>query len=390
MGAAAGFVAGASARMKLVLDTKPDSGYRDELARRYHFPSQYKRIVDEAVGDWVVFRRPRAGGGHMGYIGVGQVESVEPDPETPGHHYAVITNFLAFDEVVPWNDGGRHFEAQLRDLEDKSFIGRSLRGRSARPLAEEDFAAIVGRGLSDTLARANARRFGLTPAETDEATRALLAAPPPEQERRIARSGQPENSRGELPAAGGRGLRLPMRGDAAPDHQRRRTRRGPGGACLGGAARRARHRAERDRPILNKHILWLTAVQPLRVANLYFNQGLLYWSKALESLAGEIPDDERSTLRFDTDSLSWLVIFFSNDIPNFQIAFGARRKSQFLEPVLTPWSAMAPRDMTGRLSRKIVFLRHRQLRHREGFNFRDLGARFSARSEEARANSAAT
>lgn len=171
--------------MKLVLDTKPDSGYRDELAQRYHFPSQYKQIVDKALGDWVVFRRPRAGGGHMGYIGVGQVKRVEPDPETPGHHYAIITNFLDFDEVVPWNDGGRYFETPLRALEDKTFIGRSLRGRSARPLAEEDFAAIVGRGLSDTLAPANARRFGVTPAETDEATRALLAAPAPEQERRI-------------------------------------------------------------------------------------------------------------------------------------------------------------------------------------------------------------
>lgn len=81
--------------MKLVLDTKHDAGYRDELARRYPFPSQYKRVIDEAVGDWVVFRRPRADGGHMGYIGVGQVERVEPDPETPGRHYAVITNFLA-------------------------------------------------------------------------------------------------------------------------------------------------------------------------------------------------------------------------------------------------------------------------------------------------------
>ena len=65
-------------------------------------------------------------------------------------------------------------------------IGRSLRGRSARPLLEEDFAAIVGRGLSETLEPGNARRFGLTPAEIDEATRVLLTAPATEQERRIA------------------------------------------------------------------------------------------------------------------------------------------------------------------------------------------------------------
>jgi hypothetical protein len=45
---------------------------------------------------------------------VGQVELVEPDPETPGHDYAVITNFLAFDEVVPWKDGGRQFPSSAR------------------------------------------------------------------------------------------------------------------------------------------------------------------------------------------------------------------------------------------------------------------------------------
>jgi putative restriction endonuclease len=171
--------------MKLVLDMKPNSGYRDDLARRYHFPSRYKLIIDEAIGDWVVFRRPRAGGGHMGYIGVGQVEHVEPDPETPGHHYAGIKNFLAFDEVVPWKADGRYLETPLRDLEDKRFIGRLLRGRSARPLAEKDFAAIVGHGLSETLAPANARRLGLTAAEIDEETRDLLDAPASEQERRI-------------------------------------------------------------------------------------------------------------------------------------------------------------------------------------------------------------
>jgi putative restriction endonuclease len=96
--------------MKIVLDTKPESGYRDEPARRYHFPSKYKRVIDEAVGDWAVFRRTRASGGHMGYIGVGQIARVEPDPEMPNHHFAHIANFLDFDAVVPWRDGGHHHE----------------------------------------------------------------------------------------------------------------------------------------------------------------------------------------------------------------------------------------------------------------------------------------
>ncbi|MFK4808663.1 HNH endonuclease [Devosia sp. ZW T5_3] len=136
--------------MKAVFDTKPDSGYGDELAHRYHFPPKYLELVEKTVGDWVVFRRPRADGGSMAYLGVGMVVGIEPDIKIPGHNYALISDFLPFDAPVPWVVGGRYFEGALRDHRPLAQLGLSLRGRSVRLLEEEDFEAILAVGLAES------------------------------------------------------------------------------------------------------------------------------------------------------------------------------------------------------------------------------------------------
>lgn len=102
--------------MKAVLDTKPESAYDDEIASRYHFPPRYLGLMSRCVGDWVVFRRPRAGGGGIAYSAVGRIAGISPDPTTPGYHYAAIADFLMFDRPVPWREGGRYAEAALRQI----------------------------------------------------------------------------------------------------------------------------------------------------------------------------------------------------------------------------------------------------------------------------------
>lgn len=172
--------------MKLVLDTKPGSGYDDALAERYHFPDKnYLPLMTAAQGDWAVFRQPRAGGGHMGYLGVGKIARLAADPERMGHHYAFIEDFLPFDAVVPWRKDGRYWESALRERADTALIGAALRGASVRPLADADFAAIVLNGLSETLSDENRRRLGLVDDEIDAETQALIALPAQEQERRV-------------------------------------------------------------------------------------------------------------------------------------------------------------------------------------------------------------
>ena len=151
--------------MKAVLDTKPESAYDDEIASRYHFPPRYFAIMRRCIGDWVVFRRPRAGGEGIAYFAVGRVSGIAPDPAKLNYHYATIADFLAFDRPVAWRNEGRYAEAALRAIENVPQVGLYLRGKSVRPLEDADFVVIVEAGLVRTLDPANAAMLGLEPAD---------------------------------------------------------------------------------------------------------------------------------------------------------------------------------------------------------------------------------
>src|SRR5580704_6558844 len=141
--------------MKAIFDTKPSSGYDDDLTRHYQFPRRYLGLVKAAVGDWIVLRRPRADGGNLAYFAVARVAGLEPDPGTPRLTFARLTDYLEFDRNVAWRVAGRYAEQALREMPIKE-VGVYLRGKSVRPLSDADFAAIVSTGLSQTLAPENA------------------------------------------------------------------------------------------------------------------------------------------------------------------------------------------------------------------------------------------
>lgn len=171
--------------MKGVFDTKAESGYDDDIARRYHFPRQYRTVAEPLAGSWIVYREPQRNAGRRAYVAVARVSRIEDDPQRPGHAYAYVEDYLPFDRPVPFVVAGRYAEAPLRAIADPSRIGAYLQGKSIRPLAEEDFAAIVRGGLGEALDHANAVRLDLEDRQLDAETRALLHAPPAEQERRI-------------------------------------------------------------------------------------------------------------------------------------------------------------------------------------------------------------
>lgn len=153
--------------MKAVFDTKPNSGYDDEIVRRYHFPTQrnYMDAAQAAVGDWIVYREPQRNGGRRAYIAVARVLAIEPDPQRHNHAYAIIGDYLPFDRPVPFAgpaESGGYWETPLRAVEAANRVGATLQGKAMRPLADADFSAIVTAGLAETLAPENAIRLGLT------------------------------------------------------------------------------------------------------------------------------------------------------------------------------------------------------------------------------------
>lgn len=174
--------------MKAVFDTKPNSGYDDEIIRRYHFPTQsnYMAAARQAVGDWVVYREPQRNGGRRAYVAVARVSRIEPDPVRPDHAYAIVGDYLPFDRPVAFAGGpAGYWEEPLRAIANPSRVGAALQGKAMRPISDLDFSAIVAAGLSETLAPDNAVRWGLV--DTPDA--ALLvgvgAVPGQDQVRRV-------------------------------------------------------------------------------------------------------------------------------------------------------------------------------------------------------------
>jgi putative restriction endonuclease len=149
--------------MKAVFDTKPNSGYDDEITRQYHFParSNYMAAARGALGDWIVYREPQRNNGRRAYIAVARVLEIRPDPQRPDHAYAIMGDYLPFDRPVPFAGDARYWEAPLRAIEDPNRVGQGLQGKAMRPLADADFTAIVAAGLTETLAPENSIRLGL-------------------------------------------------------------------------------------------------------------------------------------------------------------------------------------------------------------------------------------
>lgn len=176
----------ATGSVKAILDTRPDTEYDDDIVRRYHFPNLYLSEARRSIGDWVVYREPRRGGGRQGYVAVARVTRIAADPSDPGSSYAHVAHYLAFDAAVPLRREGRYYEARLAAVEDPSRIGAALRGRSIRTISDEEFGAITHAGLAVTLDPANAHGLGeVAGSRSDAEIARWIETVPEERERRI-------------------------------------------------------------------------------------------------------------------------------------------------------------------------------------------------------------
>src|SRR4051812_43750011 len=99
--------------MKAIFDTRAESGYDDRIVEYYHFPNRYLAEAQKAVGDWIVYREPRRGGGRSGYVAVARLIRIDPDPTQPGFSYARVADFLPFDLVVALRRTAGFYERHL-------------------------------------------------------------------------------------------------------------------------------------------------------------------------------------------------------------------------------------------------------------------------------------
>jgi putative restriction endonuclease len=175
----------AGAQLKGIFDTKSNSGYDDEIMYRYHFPLQYRKVAEQLVGDWIVYREPRRNGGRRAYVAIAKVLRVDPDPELTGHFYAYVGDYLRFNRPVSFARDGTYAEAALREIGNRSRVGAYLQGKSIRAVSEADFAAIMHAGFGETLPPINADPLESNSYQIDEGPSEVLYAPPAGQTRRI-------------------------------------------------------------------------------------------------------------------------------------------------------------------------------------------------------------
>jgi putative restriction endonuclease len=123
----------------------PTSIYDDAHGRHYHFPRRYLRMVEEAVGDWIVFYQGRHGAN--GYTHVQRVLGVRADPARADHFYADLDPAEMLDlewEVPRLRADGTPFETRLPPT-------GGLNASAVRRLTEAEFAAIVNEGFRERI-----------------------------------------------------------------------------------------------------------------------------------------------------------------------------------------------------------------------------------------------
>lgn len=137
---------------KGVFTTKINPTYDDLPEVRYHFPQTYFNQVKETVGDWIVYYEPRRHDadlsgrqGRQSYFATARVERVEPDARLAGHYYAFVTDYLEFDNPVPFRLDRTYLEGAL--VKGDGSTNRGAFGRAVRILREEEYWTILQLGF---------------------------------------------------------------------------------------------------------------------------------------------------------------------------------------------------------------------------------------------------
>jgi putative restriction endonuclease len=133
---------------KAVFTTKVDPTYDDLPEFRYHFPQTYRRAVEAAVGDWIIYYEPRRStgelssrGGRQSYFATARVTAMQPDPTLPGHFYAFVEDFLEFPRAVPFKEEDTYFEAAL--CRNDGGTSKGAFGRAVWLISDSEYASIL-------------------------------------------------------------------------------------------------------------------------------------------------------------------------------------------------------------------------------------------------------
>jgi putative restriction endonuclease len=169
---------------KGVFTTKVNPVYDDLPEIRYHFPKTYLNQVRQITGDWIVYYEPRRedagpGGraGRQAYFATARVERIETDSRRQGYYYAFVSDYLEFDNPVPFKIGSTYLERLL--LKEDGTTNKGAFGRAVRTMSNDEYETIVKLGFDTTSDRtAGFIMIAEEPAEYDRPVIERLARRP--------------------------------------------------------------------------------------------------------------------------------------------------------------------------------------------------------------------
>ena len=142
--------------MKAVCTTKVEPSYDDLPEERYHFPRTYLRQIEAALGDWIIYYEPRRAssnlssrGGRQSYFATARLLRIERDPTLEYHFYAFVSDYLEFDNPVPFKESDFYYEDILRRPDGATSKGAF--GRAVRSILDHEYDVILKAGFVQTL-----------------------------------------------------------------------------------------------------------------------------------------------------------------------------------------------------------------------------------------------
>jgi putative restriction endonuclease len=141
---------------KAVFTSKVTPSYNDLPEARYHFPRTYLNQVRRTIGDHIVYYEPRRPsvelssiGGRQSYFGVARVTAVVEDAALADHYYALVDDYLDFDQPVPFSEGSQYYESALKKADGSTNKGAF--GRAVRLIPDDEFDRILKSGFAPIL-----------------------------------------------------------------------------------------------------------------------------------------------------------------------------------------------------------------------------------------------
>ena len=164
---------------KGVFTTKVRSTYDDLPEVRYHFPKTYLNQAKATVGDWIVYYEPRRQDsdpadrdGRQAYFATAKVQRIESDPRLAGHYYAFVTDFLEFENIIPFRQKGKYLEHAL--MKEDGSTNKGAFGRAVRLISDDEYELVLRLGFAKPTVYSPEHAEAMAAEESEEYKRPIV------------------------------------------------------------------------------------------------------------------------------------------------------------------------------------------------------------------------